>query len=261
MNFARGITTYGDRRNPPILFLHGIRLGAAIWREHARILADDFYVVTPDLPGHGALADLPFEIPVCDALLAYIAQHVTAQPPLIVGYSLGGYLAMRYAADLPECTAGLVLTGCSTDIVGSRQLLYEIAVGVAAQFTPAFIQNVLALFFRLTLPRRVAETIVPFDFHHRVFESSRKIACGVRYSDKLAGYGKPVLIVNGEWDVPFRADEARYAQALHARTIVMASSDHVAPLRRPAEFSRYVREFAGRVLGSAGVSAASGRLT
>lgn len=248
MNFARGITTYGDPANPPILFLHGIRLGAAIWKEHARMLSDAFYVITPDLPGHGALADLPFEIPVCDALLAHIAQMMTAQPPLIVGYSLGGYLAMRYAADLPQCTSGLVLTGCSVDIVGSRALLYEAAVGAAAQFSPAFIQSTLALFFRLTLPRRVARTIIPFRFDHRVFAASRKIVCGVRYSEKLAAYRKPVLLVNGEWDVPFRRDEALYAAACSAQSVVMANSDHVAPLRRPAEFCGYVRQFADRVL-------------
>lgn len=260
MNFARGITTYGDAKNPPIVFLHGIRLGASIWHEHARMLAGKFHVIAPDLPGHGALADLPFEIPVCDALLAYIADHLTSQPPVIVGYSLGGYLAMRYAADLPERTAGLVLAGCSTDIVGARELLYEIAVGAAAQFTPAFIQKVLAAFFRLTLPRRVAQTIIPFRFHHRVFASSRKIACGVRYSEKLAAYGKPVLIINGEWDVPFRRDELLYAAASGAEVIVMPHTDHVAPLRRPEEFSAHVGAFAERVLAFAAPTP-PGRLT
>lgn len=259
-SFLRGIKTYGDPRNPPILFLHGIRLGGAIWDEHARALSDAFYTITPDLPGHGALADLPFEIPVCDALLAYITEELTAQPPLIVGYSLGGYLAMRYATDLPERTAGLILTGCSTDIVGRRQLLYEIGVAITAQFSAAFVQRVLAVFFRLTLPPRIANIIVPFPFNQRVFESSRKLAGGVRYSEKLAGYGKPVLIVNGEWDLLFRPDEALYAAATGGQLAIMERSDHVAPLRRPAEFTGHVRRFAQAVFGSVGTSR-PGRLT
>lgn len=260
MDFARGIRTYGNPANPPILFLHGIRLGGAIWDEHARALSDAFFVITPDLPGHAALADLPFEIPICDALLAYITERVTAQPPLVVGYSLGGYLAMRYATDLPERTAGLILTGCSTDIVGHRQLLYEIGVGITAQFPAAFVQRVLAVFFRLTLPRRIAETIVPFPFNQRVFESSRKLAGGVRYSEKLAGYGKPVLIVNGEWDILFRPDEQLYAAATGSQVVIMERSDHVAPLRRPREFTAHVRRFAEAVFGSVGTVQA-GRLT
>lgn len=260
MDFARAIKTYGDPGNPPILFLHGIRLGAAIWEEHARALSDAYYIIAPDLPGHGALADLPFEIAVCDALLAYITERVTTLPPLIVGYSLGGYLAMRYATDLPERTAGLILSGCSTDIVGQRQLLYEIGVGITAQFSASFVQRVLAVFFRLTLPRRIADTIIPFPFNQQVFESSRKLAGGVRYSEKLAGYDKPVLIVNGEWDVLFRPDEELYASATGGQLVIMERSDHVAPLRRPEEFTGHVRRFAEAVFGSVGTVQA-GRLT
>lgn len=248
MDFARGITAYGDPRNPPILFLHGIRLAGKIWEEHALALSDEFYVVTPDLPGHGALADLPFEIPVIDAFLAHISDTVTCGPPIVVGYSLGGYIAMRYATDLPERTAGLLLTGCSTDVVGLRQTIYDFSVAVTRRFSPAILQHVLAAFFRLTLPRTVAETIIPFRFNQRVFEASRKIVCGVRYSARLAAYGKPVFIVNGQWDVLFRPDESKYAQHARAQTVVMPWTTHIAPLSRPAQFTELVREFARRVL-------------
>lgn len=248
MNFARGITAYGDPRNPAILFLHGIRLAGKIWEEHALALSDEFYVVTPDLPGHGALADLPFEIPVIDAYLAHIADTVTSGPPIVVGYSLGGYIAMRYATDLPERTAGLLLTGCSTDVVGLKQSLYNISVALTARFSSETLQQILTVFFRLTLPGSVAETIIPFRFNQRVFEASRKIVCGIKYSARLAAYGKPVFIVNGQWDVLFRPDESKYARRARAQTVVMPRATHIAPLSRPAEFTALVRAFARRVL-------------
>ena len=50
---------FGDRNKPPILLLHGIRMGWEIWRAHAELLADRYHVIAIDLPGHGALADLP----------------------------------------------------------------------------------------------------------------------------------------------------------------------------------------------------------
>jgi pimeloyl-ACP methyl ester carboxylesterase len=244
MDFARGVTTYGNPRNPPILFLHGVRLGGKIWEQHARLLCDEFYVITPDMPGHGALADLPFDIPVNEAFLAYIADRVVSRPPLVVGYSLGGYVAMRYATDMPERTTGLLLTGCSADVVAHRQLLYDLSVAIAAQFPPRFIEKMLTAFFRITLPPAVADVVIPFRFDQRTFALSRRTATGVEYSRRLAGYGKPVLIVNGEWDLLFRPDERKYASAAGARVIVMRKSDHVAPLRRPAEFSAIVRRFA-----------------
>lgn len=246
--FSDAITTYGDPRNPPILFLHGIRLGGAIWQPHAQELSDEFFVVTPDLPGHGALERLPFDAPTIDAFLAYISHAVVSRPPLVVGYSLGGYVAMRYATDLPDHTSGLVLTGCTTNIVGYRRLLYDAAVRATARIPDAAVQRLLTRFFYLTLPQAVCEIIVPFRFNHNVFEQSLRIAGGVRYSDRLRAYGKPVLIVNGVWDLLFRRDERLFAQAAGARLEVMRQTDHVAPLRRPGTFTSLVREFARDVL-------------
>ncbi len=211
------------------------------------MLCDEFFVITPDLPGHGALADLPFDIPVNDAFLAYIAERVLQRPPLIVGYSLGGYVAMRYAVDLPHESAGLLLTGCTTDLVGDRALLYELGVACAAQLPAAAIDRILKIFFRITLPPEVARIVLPFKFDHRTFDLSRRTALGTRYSDALREYRKPVAIVNGEWDVLFRADESRFAQATNASVRVMPNMDHVAPLRRPAAFAASVRAFARRV--------------
>ena len=243
-DYARGITCYGDQARPPIVLLHGIRLGGKIWHPHARELCDEFFVVTPDLPGHGALADLPFDAPSIDAFLAYIADNVVSRPPLIVGYSLGGYVAMRYAADMPEHTSGLLLTGSSTNIVGYRRLLYAAAVGATAHIPDAFVQRILTALFQLTLPRHVARVVIPFRFNHNVFQQSLRIAGGACYTDALRRYAKPVLIVNGKWDMLFRWDEREYVRAANARLVVMPRADHVAPLRQPAAFSAIVREFA-----------------
>lgn len=246
-DFSRAIETYGDPANPPIVFLHGIRLGGKIWEPHAAALRDEFFVVAPDLPGHGALEHLPFDAPTIDAFLTYISDNVVSRPPLFVGYSLGGYVAMRYATDLPDHTSGLILTGSSTNIIGYRRALYNAAVRVTARIPAPLVQKLLAGFFHVTLPARVADVIIPFRFNHNVFEQSLRLAGGIRYSDLLKNYRKPVLLVNGKWDVLFRRDERMYTQAAAARLIVMRGTDHVAPLRKPEEFSELVRSFARTV--------------
>ena len=249
--FSRAVACHGDPANPPIVFLHGIRLGGRIWAPHARELSDEFFVVTPDLPGHGALDQLPFDAPSLDAFLSYIADNVVSRPPLFVGYSLGGYVAMRYAIDMPDHTSGLVLTGSCTNITGYRRMLYDAAVRVTARIPQPMLQSMLTGFFRLTLPARVADVIIPFRFNHDVFEQSLHIAGGTCYSERLQTYGKPVLIVNGKWDLLFRRDERAYARCARARVIVMRGSDHVAPLRDPIRFCDYVRAFAREVFAPA----------
>lgn len=243
-DFSRAIKTYGDPARPPIVFLHGIRLGGKIWEPHALELCDEFFIVTPDLPGHGALEHLPFDAATIDAFLAHISENVLSRPPLMVGYSLGGYVAMRYAADRPDRTAGLVITGSSTDIIGYRRVLYDAAVRITARIPARTFSTILTAFFRLTLPARVADVVISFPFNHGVFEDSLRLAGGVRYSERLRAYGKPVLLINGQCDVFFRRDEGLYARAAGGRLVVMPRTDHVAPLREPAVFSALVRAFA-----------------
>lgn len=254
--FSRGVATEGDPAAPPIVFLHGIRLGGKIWEQHARLLSGEFFVVTPDLPGHGALADLPFDARTIDAYLAHIAGSVVSRPPLIVGYSLGGYVAMRYACDVPDGTSGLLLTGSTTNIVGYRKMLYGAAVGITARMPAPAVQALLTAFFHATLPPRVAEMVIPFRFNHAVFEQSLRLAGGVRYSELLERYPKPVMLVNGQWDLLFRRDERAYARAADARLVVIPHSDHVAPLRNPYEFAGIVREFARSIFGTQSTTAA-----
>ncbi|HZZ63867.1 MAG TPA: alpha/beta hydrolase [Candidatus Baltobacteraceae bacterium] len=245
--FSAGIVTYGSPQRPPLLFLHGVRLAGSIWAEHARRLCQQYYVVTPDLPGHGALAHLPFEAPILEAFLAHLTDGLFSAPPLVIGYSLGGYLAMRYALDNPERTAGLLLTGCSADIVGLRRRMYDLAVLAGSAVPPAAIDQTLATLFRLTMPRHLAEQIIPFPFNRGVFAASRRIACGQRYSTHLRAYRKPVLLVNGQWDVLFRRDEARYAKNARAGVHILRGATHIAPMSRVQEFTDVVRSFAGTV--------------
>ncbi|HLI94878.1 MAG TPA: alpha/beta hydrolase [Candidatus Baltobacteraceae bacterium] len=256
--FSRAIETHGDPHNPPIVFLHGIRLGGAIWTPHAHELSDEFFVVTPDLPGHGVLEDLPFDASTLDEFLAYISDNVVLRPPLVVGYSLGGYVAMRYATDMPEQTSGLVLTGSTTNIVGYRWVLYEAAVRFTGSIPQPLLQTMLTAFFRVTLPPSIANVVVPFRFNHDVFEQSLRLAGNIRYSDLLARYHKPVLIVNGKYDVLFRQDERLFARSANARVAVIPRTDHVAPLREPQRFCALVREFARQLFG-AGSTAGAGR--
>ena len=77
-----------------------------------------------DLPGHGARADERFTLA---GALATIDEAVTAQPvpPLLVGLSLGGYASLAYAAAHQDKLAGVVLSGCSTEIAGKPLRLYR----------------------------------------------------------------------------------------------------------------------------------------
>lgn len=96
----------------PIVFLHGMGMTAATWDAVAEILAGRHTVLALDLPGHG---DSPRpEEPAAftrDAALADIDEVLASldASPILVGHSLGGYLALAHAATRPEASRGIVV--------------------------------------------------------------------------------------------------------------------------------------------------------
>ncbi|HSL74966.1 MAG TPA: alpha/beta fold hydrolase [Ilumatobacteraceae bacterium] len=97
---------------PPIVFLHGMGTSAATWQRCMALLDDRFAVVAPDLLGHGSspVLDDPAEY-TRDRTLVDLDDIVAdlAAPPVLVGHSLGGYLALAYAATRPTAVRGVVV--------------------------------------------------------------------------------------------------------------------------------------------------------
>lgn len=96
----------------PIVFIHGMGTSSAGWDACMSLLADKFTVVAPDLLGHGQspVLDDPEEY-TRDRTLADLDDLLAAldEPPLLVGHSLGGYLALAHAATRPKATSGIVI--------------------------------------------------------------------------------------------------------------------------------------------------------
>jgi pimeloyl-ACP methyl ester carboxylesterase len=97
---------------PPILFLHGMGTSAATWDRCLALLEDRFSVVAPDLLGHGSspVPDDPAEY-TRDRTLVDIDEIIAdlGASPVLVGHSLGGYLALAYAATRTDTVRGVVV--------------------------------------------------------------------------------------------------------------------------------------------------------
>ena len=250
MNASAAASAYGDPGKPGILFLHGIRLGREIWKQHATALSWRYHVVTLDLPGHGSLYDMPFTIENVTALVDdAVATLFNGKPPLIAGYSLGGYVAMRYAAQHPERTAAMLLAGCTVDLEGWKWWPYGASAALTMHLPEAWRSAMLHAALYLSLPRYWLEVVERIPFDPDVFARTSEIARTSHHAiDEIAGYRKPVLFVNGEYDLAFRADERRFLHRLpQARLRIMHGVDHTAPMRRVEEFTGIVDEFARKV--------------
>ncbi len=95
----------------PIVLLHGFCEAHQIWDGFAEELAKDFRVITPDLPGFGQsqLPPQPFTIDdIGDQLIAWLSK-LKINNPVIIGHSLGGYVALAMAQKDAGSLSGLGL--------------------------------------------------------------------------------------------------------------------------------------------------------
>lgn len=97
---------------PPIVFLHGIGSSSATWAAVMDRLRHRYTTVAFDLLGHGGspVPDDPAEYSRDRALddLDDVLATLDA-PAVLVGHSLGGYLALAHAATRPDVARGVVV--------------------------------------------------------------------------------------------------------------------------------------------------------
>ena len=96
---------------PTVVFLHGMGSTSATWTACMNLLAPTHRVVALDLLGHGAspVPEDPAEY-TRDAALVDIDELLATLPPaVLVGHSLGGYLAMAHAATRPHVARGIIV--------------------------------------------------------------------------------------------------------------------------------------------------------
>jgi len=92
----------------PLVFLHGWGQSGRIWHEQRAYFSSMYAVSTPCLPGHGSAPGAPAADWV-DGLAAGLPES----PAIVVGWSLGGILAMRLALAYPGHVAALVLVSAT----------------------------------------------------------------------------------------------------------------------------------------------------
>ena len=96
---------------PPVVLLHGPGANAAHWMRVIPDLVTTHRVVAPDLPGQGAseVAGGPLDAERVLAWLGELIERTCSSPPALVGNTLGGAIAARFAADHGDRLSRLVL--------------------------------------------------------------------------------------------------------------------------------------------------------
>ncbi|HYO43927.1 MAG TPA: alpha/beta fold hydrolase [Candidatus Limnocylindrales bacterium] len=245
---AKPWTALGPADAPGIVFVHSTRLTRAMWWPQLRRLSGSFRCVAVDLPGHGVLADEPFSIAgAVDVVRLAIEAEIPAGRAVIVGLSLGGYIAIDTAEAHPDLVEGLVLAGCSGEAFGAMATPFRLFRALLAK-GPRPLQRIISLaFVRSRYRRHVSEPIIEGGFWPDGGADALTVLIGRHYLDRLSRLWTPVLVVNGALDLVFGPQGDYWAASCRrGEQAVIPLAMHLSNLDRPSTFARLVAAFTGR---------------
>jgi pimeloyl-ACP methyl ester carboxylesterase len=242
-------TAVGPADAPAIVLVHGTRLSRGLWHPQLVALSGAFRVVALDLPGHGALRDRPFVWDEAVEEIARVVDEATAGRAVVCGLSLGGYLAIDVAARHPERVAGLVISGASAQ---PRGLLFPVGIRWLAllldRTSSPGLERVNRRWFRWRYPGPTANAILAGGFGFEAGSDALRQLIGRDARASLAAYPGPTLILNGQYDLPFRLGQRGFRRAARDPHIaVVRGASHLVNLDRPSAYSAALARFTAEV--------------
>ena len=186
--------THGAGR--PLILLHGGLGSGEMFGPILPALAERHQVIAPDLQGHGRTADIDRPIDVrlmADDIAAFI-EHLGLDKPDVVGYSLGGGVALQTAIKYPAMVRRLVVASANIrrDAIYPEMLAQQGQVGAAAadfmKDTPMY-----------QLYQRVAPR--PEDFPRLLDKMGAGMAEDFDFAEEVRGLQVPTLIVAADADM------------------------------------------------------------
>lgn len=254
LEVAEGVVHYeiaGD--GPPVTFLHGFTQSSRSWREVIGLLPPGRRWLAPDIRGHGATKLRPGSPHTMDACLGDLEGIWAAagiERTHLVGYSMGGRLALHVAAQRPGRLLSLTTIGAHAGLApdlrpsrrsGDEQLAARIEQRGVYEFAKYW--GSLPLF--AGLDRRGPAFRAALDAERRR-NTSAGLAASLRGMGagamepvwaELAGVTCPCLFLAGAEDHGYAHEARRLAQAVpRGRAELIARAGHAAHLERPQAF-------------------------
>jgi len=247
---------------PPLLLLHGFTGSAASWETHIEQFGQAFTTYAVDIIGHGR-SDSPadparyrMERAVDDLTTLLDILEITSTA--LLGYSMGGRVALHLAVAAPERIRTLVLESASPGIVDPTERAARIradealAESIERDGLEAFIDR------WQSLPLFASQQRLPLEIRQRhraqrlandpvgLANSLRGMGAGAMEPvwDRLDEMTLPVLLLAGELDRKYVEIAETMAQRIPgARQLIIADAGHATHLDAPERFIPAVQDW------------------
>src|SRR5512133_3839444 len=132
----------------PVIFLHGFPFDHTIWKPIVPLLKNEARLILPDLRGFGKspVPDGVYTMRLQAEDIKQLMDKLAIEQAVLVGHSMGGYVALSFAQAYPSrlLGLGLVATQASADNPERRQSRYKAAEAVAHKGAKVVASNMVS---------------------------------------------------------------------------------------------------------------------
>ena len=236
--------------SPTLVWLHGFLGEGSEWRDFAAQLPEFSHLLV-DLPGHGRSAQLSVDgFAAVDAALQATLAHYDISSYALIGYSLGGRVAMYHAAQYPKGLKALLIEGGNPGLKTQAERVARIENDArwAERFRQQPMPEVLQAWYRQPVFAELSDPERHRLVTLRAAQNGEPLATMLEstslgkqplLTEQLKTLAIPFVYLCGERDAKFQQLAAE--SDLPVRTI--AGAGHNAHRANPDEFVAQVRDF------------------
>lgn len=243
---------------PTVLLIQGLGYATWGWSRTVPALAGRFRVVAFDNRGAGRSdkPDEPYSIELLSDDALAVLEAVGETPAHVVGFSLGGYVALTLARRHPDVVGSLVLLSTSCGGPGSwgvpraTRAVWEAA---SALEPPAYARKTMPMSFapgwtkqnpdefEELLEMRLAHPTPPFAWRHQFEAGERFLQEGI--DPRTVAH--PTLVVHGTKDrvLPYANGKLLASRIPRCELLRLEGAGHLALIERADEVNRAILEF------------------
>jgi 2-hydroxy-6-oxonona-2,4-dienedioate hydrolase len=249
--YGQHVRYYEQGQGANLILLHGLGGEGSNWAANIGALSQTYHVYAPDQIGFGD-SEKPFieyKIETFVDFLAAFMQSLNIPKAILVGNSLGGWIAVDFAALHPEMVDKLVLVDAAGLSPQGGQMR------LPADLNPASLAGMRKVLESIVYNKQwITDAVVRQAFERRMKRGDgytiQRVMAGVLagnqwVDDRLGSIRVPTLVLWGRDDelVPLSQGERFQKGLLAAKLVVLDQCGHVPQLEKPAEFNAELLKF------------------
>lgn len=220
---CNGVTYYVEvyGKGEPLLLLHGFTGDHSTWGQLVQMLQEHYLCIVPDLIGHGKTESpqdyTRYDLKKVAADLKQMLETLKIDSCNMLGYSMGGRLALQFSVLYPESTKTLLLESASPGLLLPEERMLRkkqdnrLADRIEQEGIKTFVeywQSILLFKTQEKLPTEKRSAIYEQRLGNKeigLANSLRGMGTGMQQSlwEDLANLQFPVLLLTGEYDEKF----------------------------------------------------------